>query len=106
PLHNESIVGFAEPDTGGAFGNGSLLNGKDGPRFALPVSLGDDAIAFKVRGDSMLPLYRNEDIIIVAPSIPLQEGDRVVVRMTAGEMLVKTLVRTTPECLEVLPLNG
>lgn len=101
-----SIVGFAEHGTTGVSIGSHVRNGRKGTWFDLPASLGEDAFAFKVQGDELLPVYRDEDIIIVAPSMPLQPGDRVVVRVTAGEMLVKTLGSESDQRVELRPLNG
>ena len=47
--------------------------------------LGDENVyALKVTGDSMLPLYRDGDTIIVSPTAPCRQGDRVVVKTARG----------------------
>ena len=57
----------------------------------LPFPIAEETIAFEVSGDSMLPLYRSGDTIIVAPSAPVRRGDRVVARTKAGEVMAKVL---------------
>ena len=53
----------------------------------------------------VLPLYRNGDTIIVAPSAPVRRGDRVVARTKAGEVMAKVLERQSPERVELRSLN-
>ena len=44
----------------------------------------DGAYALQVQGDSMLPLYRDGDVLIVEPAATIKRGDRVVVRDRYG----------------------
>ena len=47
-------------------------------------------------GDSMMPLYRDGDRIIVARDADCRRGDRVVVKTREGEVMAKILDRKTP----------
>src|SRR4051812_3830166 len=41
-----------------------------------PPALGDDNLfALRIVGDSMLPLFREGDVIVVSPAAPLRRGD-------------------------------
>ncbi|KFC75494.1 putative phage repressor [Bosea sp. LC85] len=53
----------------------------------------------------MLSLYRDGDIIIVAPAAAVRRGDRVVVMTTEGEVLAKQLKRETAKTVELASLN-
>ena len=53
----------------------------------------------------MRPAYRDGDIIVVSPGTPIRRGDRVVVRTTGGEVMVKELKRRTAKTLELQSLN-
>ncbi len=44
----------------------------------------------------MLPLYRDGDVLIVAPSAQVRRNDRVVVKTRGGEVMAKVLARQTP----------
>ena len=59
----------------------------------------------KVQGNSMLPLYRDGDVLIVVPSAPVRRGDRVVVKTRSGEVMAKVLERRTPKAIELVSLN-
>jgi phage repressor protein C with HTH and peptisase S24 domain len=58
-----------------------------------------------VTGDSMLPLYRSGDVIIVAPGATIHKGDRVVVRTHGGEVMAKLLARRTARQVELKSIN-
>ena len=53
----------------------------------------------------MAPLYRDGDVLIVSPTAGVRKGDRVVVRLVAGEVLAKELKRKTARTIELASLN-
>jgi phage repressor protein C with HTH and peptisase S24 domain len=71
----------------------------------LPHQASGQAYALKVQGDSMLPLYRDGDTLIVEPQARLRTGDRVVVRTRDGEIMAKILQRFGSDTVELLSLN-
>jgi phage repressor protein C with HTH and peptisase S24 domain len=62
--------------------------------------------ALEVSGDSMEPLYRNGDRLIVTPGAALNQGDRIVVKTKGGEILVKELLRQTSSKIELRSFNS
>jgi phage repressor protein C with HTH and peptisase S24 domain len=58
-----------------------------------------------VQGDSMLPLYRHGDILVVQPEAPVRNGDRVVVKTADGEVMAKILRRRNERTIELVSLN-
>ncbi len=71
----------------------------------FPEFSNERVFALEVQGDSMRPLYREGDIIIVLPSATVRRGDRVVVRTKDGEVMAKELKRKTQRNVELLSLN-
>lgn len=61
--------------------------------------------ALEITGDSMEPVYRDGDVVVVSPDAPVRRGDRVVVRTRAGEVMAKTLARRTDQVVELASLN-
>ncbi len=61
--------------------------------------------ALEVSGESMAPVYRDGDTIIVSPEAGIRRGDRVVVKTLAGEVMAKELRRKTAHRIELRSLN-
>lgn len=63
----------------------------------IPFSMPADMVAFRVRGDLMLPVYREGHIIIVYrnQTKPLEAfyGEEAVVRTSDGRRFIKTIMR-------------
>jgi phage repressor protein C with HTH and peptisase S24 domain len=54
----------------------------------------------------MKPAYRDGDVIVVSPGTPIRRGDRVLVKTTAGELMLRELKRRTARALELQSLNA
>ncbi len=98
------LLGLAQAGGGGFFDDGGFPVGQGWDEVALPA-FGEDAYALEVSGDSMLPLYRKGDVLIVSPSARVRKGDRVVVKTMEGEVMAKVLRRRTPEQVELSSAN-
>lgn len=99
------LIGFAQAGAGGYFDDGGFPVGQGWEEIAPPGNVTENSYALKVSGDSMMPLYREGDIIVVDPSASVRRGDRVVVKTTEGEVLAKTLEKKTSKQLELKSLN-
>jgi phage repressor protein C with HTH and peptisase S24 domain len=97
------LLGQAEAGRGGFFDNGGYPAGRGWDEVTFPS--GRDVFALEVSGDSMLPLYRKGDRLIVARDAPLRRGDRVVVRTSEGEVMAKTLQKRTARLVELASFN-
>ncbi|MBX3583630.1 MAG: helix-turn-helix transcriptional regulator [Rhizobiaceae bacterium] len=99
------FIGFAQAGAGGFFDDAGFPSGHGWDLIELPAAAGEGSYALQVQGDSMLPLYRHGDMLVVQPSAPLRKGDRVVVKTTSGEVMAKVLDRRTATVVELLSLN-
>ena len=90
---------------GGHFDESGFPAGRGWDEVALPQASDEHAYALEISGDSMKPTYRDGDIIVVSPGTPIRRGDRVVVKTTSGEVMVKELKRRTTKALELQSLN-
>jgi phage repressor protein C with HTH and peptisase S24 domain len=99
------LLGLAQAGAGGFFDDGGFPAGQGWDQVDIPAPRGEGVYALKVTGDSMLPLYRDGDTIIVSPSEPTRKGDRVVVKTRDGEVMAKVLHRKTPKSVELASLN-
>lgn len=99
------LLGFAQAGAGGFFDDGGFPVGQGWDVVEFPIGPGGTVYALEVSGDSMLPLYRDGDTVIVAPGAPVRRGDRVVVRTKDGEVMAKILSRQTPRTIELQSMN-
>jgi phage repressor protein C with HTH and peptisase S24 domain len=99
------LIGLAQAGAGGFFDDGGFPAGVGWDEVPFPGPSGEPVYALKVSGDSMQPLYRDGDVVIVAPAAPTRRGDRVVVQTRDGEVMAKTLVRRTQKLIELASLN-
>lgn len=101
------LLGFAQAGSGGFFDDGGFPAGQGWDVVDFPAQPSDrpGVYALEVQGDSMLPLYRDGDILIVEPGAQVRRGDRVVVRSREGEVMAKVLNRQTPKSVELISLN-
>lgn len=98
------IVGLARAGADGFFDDeGYPLAAAETVRFP---GLGDERVyALEITGDSMEPIFREGDVVIVQPGAPVRRGDRVVVRTRAGEVVAKQIGRRIEETIELVSLN-
>jgi phage repressor protein C with HTH and peptisase S24 domain len=99
------LIGFAQAGKGGFFDDGGFPVGSGWDEVDLPGVTDEHSYALEISGDSMLPLYRDGDIIIVSPGAPVRRGDRVVVKTAEGEVMAKELRRKTAKLVELRSLN-
>ena len=100
------LIGFAEAGAGGFFDDGGFPVGKGWDEIAFPAVSDEHAYALEISGDSMMPAYRDGDVIIVSPAAPIRRGDRVVVKTKKGEVMVKELKRRTSKSIELQSINA
>ena len=65
-----------------------------------------NAYALKINGDSMEPVFREGDIVIVSPKAEIHRGNRVIVKTAEGAIIAKTLLRQTSTHIEFQSLNS
>lgn len=99
------LLGFAEAGNDGFFDDAGFPAKTGLDEIILPTLSDDNAYALKISGDSMLPLYRDGDIIILSPEAQSHPGNRVVVRTLEGEVMAKTLMHKTHKTIKLSSLN-
>jgi phage repressor protein C with HTH and peptisase S24 domain len=105
PISTVPLIGLAQAGAGGFFDDGGFPTGAGWDEIAFPEAPDPNAYALEISGDSMLPLYRDGDIIIVSPNASTRRGDRVVLKTRDGEVLAKELKRRTENIIELKSLN-
>src|SRR6476620_999273 len=102
PQPSVPMVGFAQAGAGGFFDDAGFPVGHGWDLVEMPAQSTDSSYALQVQGDSMLPLYRNGDVLIVEPGAVTRKGDRVVVKTTSGEVMAKVLERQTVKSIALV----
>ena len=100
------LLGFAQAGRDGFFDDAGFpveSDGWDGIEF--PLQIDKNVYALEVSGQSMEPVYRQGDRLIISPDSEIRTGDRVVVKTKNGEVMVKELTRKTALLLDLKSLN-
>lgn len=105
PHLNVPVIGLAQAGIQGFFDDAGFPVGGAWDEIPFP-DIGDaHAYALEISGDSMEPVYREGDIIIVAPQAGIRRGDRVVLKTREGEVMAKLLRRQTAHKYELDSFN-
>ena len=99
------LIGLAQAGHEGYFDDAGFPAGAGWDEIPFPELADEHAYALEITGDSMLPLYRDGDRIVVSPMASLRRGDRVVLKTQTGEVMAKQLVRMTAQRVELKSLN-
>jgi len=99
------VIGLAQAGNSGFFDDGGYPAGAGWDEVELPQTGDSHAYALSISGDSMEPVYRAGDIIVVSPAAPVRAGDRVVARAVNGAVMAKLLTRRTATRIELSSLN-
>ena len=99
------LIGFAQAGSDGFFDDGGYPIGGSWDEIPFPDVGDPHAYALEISGDSMDPVFRDGDTVIVSPDASIRRGDRVVVKTTDGEVLAKQLRRQTGRKVELQSLN-
>ena len=99
------LLGLARAGKGGFFDDSGFPAGNGWDEIDVPGVTDNTAYALEITGDSMLPVYREGDTIIVSPSATVRKGDRVVVKTTDGQVMAKIMQRQTAKNVELASFN-
>jgi phage repressor protein C with HTH and peptisase S24 domain len=110
PNRHVPVIGFAEAGQAGYFDDGGYPTGAGWDEVLVPQPYrpGKDdphAYALTISGDSMEPVYRKGDIVVVSPAAVVRPGDRVIARTIKGEVMAKLLTQRTSRRIELSSLN-
>jgi phage repressor protein C with HTH and peptisase S24 domain len=105
PERRIPLIGLVQAGSGGFFDDAGFPVGGAWEEISFPGVRDENAYAVEITGDSMEPVYRDGDTIIVSPNSTPRRGDRVVVRTKSGEVLAKILKRQTAQKVELASFN-
>ena len=99
------MLGLAQAGQDGFFDDAGLPIGDGWEQTELPRPR-ETLLSLRITGDSMAPVYREGDRIIVdREASDIRKGDRVVVRTTGGETLAKEVAGLTAQALSLASIN-
>ena len=99
------MLGMAQAGQDGFFDDAGLPIGDGWEQTDLPRPK-DSLLSLRIVGDSMAPLYREGDRVIVdREATEVRKGDRVVVRTTGGETLAKEVAALTATAVTLGSVN-
>ena len=99
------LLGMAQAGSDGFFDDAGLPSGEGWDETELPRPT-DTMLSLRITGDSMAPLYRAGDRIVVdRAASEVRKGDRVVVRTTGGETMAKEIAALTTRNVTLASIN-
>ena len=107
PHHGPAIpvIGLAQAGDEGFFDDSGFPKGGGWDDVRVPGLQSGGVYALQIAGDSMSPVLRAGDKILVAPNESVRKGDRVVVKTIDGEVMAKELHKQTSHKIELISLN-
>ena len=105
PPRRIPLLGLAQAGGDGYFDDAGFPVGGGWDEMSLPEIGDPNAYALEISGDSMEPVLRDGDTVVVSPSAPIRRGDRVVARTLGGEVMAKQLARRSAKRIELKSLN-
>ncbi|MBL0848810.1 MAG: helix-turn-helix transcriptional regulator [Candidatus Liberibacter ctenarytainae] len=99
PLNGSRSDGFF--DSGG-FPVGNKWNTVGVPEIRSPHN---GIYAIQVQDNSLLPLYRKDDILILNAAIQVSCGDRVLIKPRKGDIVAKALINRRERSMDLMSLN-
>ncbi len=96
PAQRIPVIGYTQAGDKGYFDDAGYPTGSGWDEVLYPQIADTHAYALGISGNSMEPVYRDGDTIIVSPAAGIRRGDRVVVKTRDGEIMAKDLARHRP----------
>jgi phage repressor protein C with HTH and peptisase S24 domain len=106
--HKIPVLGFAQAGSNGYFDDDGYPAGAGWGSIDFPgktTAKDQRNYALEVSGNSMEPLYREGNLIIVSPDLTVRRGDRIVVKTIKGEVMAKELSRQSAGKVTLKSLN-
>lgn len=105
PQRRIPLLGMAQAGGDGFFDDAGFPVGGSWDEVSLPEIADPNAYALEIAGESMEPVFRDGDMVVMSPAAPIRRGDRVVARTVAGEVMAKQLARRSAKRIELKSLN-
>jgi phage repressor protein C with HTH and peptisase S24 domain len=100
------LIAWAQAGKAGYFDASGFPTGQGWEEIRFPAVDDERAYALEISGDTMAPVYDEGTFIIVSPAASIRRGDRVVVKTTDEEVMVKELKRRTARTIELRSIGS
>jgi len=104
-FRNVPLIGLAQAGANGFFDDAGYPTGGSWDEIPFPDIPDANAYALEITGDSMEPVYRDGDLVLVSPQANIRRGDRVIAKTVEGEVMAKQLRRRSARRIELQSLN-
>lgn len=101
PSQRLRCVAMDQANRSGLFDEAGFPIGHDWDEIDFPNLEDEHAYALEVRGDAMLPIYRDGDLLVLSPVANVRRHDRIALKTSGGALLPGTLVRRTAQRIEL-----
>jgi len=102
---NIPLIGFPQAGNQGYFDDAGYPAGGSWDEIPFPGFSDPHAYAIEIIGESLEPVFRDGDTVIVSPEANIRRGDRVIVKTRKGPIIAKTLQRQSAKRIDLQSLN-
>jgi phage repressor protein C with HTH and peptisase S24 domain len=99
------LIGHAQAGDSGFFDDSGFPVGAGWDDVRVPGVRDPGTYCLEISGESMAPVMRPGDRVVVSPNEPVRRGDRVVVKTVEGEVMAKELHRINATQVELISVN-
>lgn len=99
------VIGLAQAGDQGFFDDAGFPVGGSWDDVRVPGLRDESVYCLQIAGDSMSPVLRAGDKVLVSPTETIRRGDRVVVKTVEGEVMAKELRLINEIKIELTSLN-
>ncbi len=103
PSHRLRYVAMDQATREGMFDSAGFPIGNEWDEIDFPNLDDGHAYALEVRGDAMLPCYRDGDLLVLSPVANIRRHDRILLKGKDGGLLAGVLARRTAQRIEIAP---
>jgi phage repressor protein C with HTH and peptisase S24 domain len=99
------VIGMAQAGDQGFFDDSGYPVGSGWDEINIEHLASENAYALQIVGDSMDPVFRAGERVIVAPGLEVRRGDRIILKTNDGEVMAKELVKMTAKAVHLHSAN-
>lgn len=99
------LIGMAQAGDDGFFDDVGFPIGGSWDDILVSGIKNENIYALQISGDSMSPVIRAGDKVLVAPNENIRRGDRVVVKTNDGEIMAKEIERINDKEIKLISIN-